>query len=830
MAIPTRDKTPACEQCGAPLLGLAGEEGCLNCLLSTGIEGEPEDAQALPNEPVRRIYQHYEVLTRLDGSLWELGRGAMGVTYKARDVNLDTLVALKVINARFSARPEARRRFLHEAQAAAQLRHPNVASVFHFGTIDDTLPAAEATSGEKRHGGDCFYAMEFVDGESLETHLRRTGPLGVEFALDIALQVARALVAAEKRGLVHRDLKPSNIMLAVNEEIFLARDALGDNRQVPVKVIDFGLAKLVGDERDSTTTGRFLGTRAFSSPEQKLADGVDRRSDIYSLGATLWYSLTGKLPGVHPANTLLPVDQLTGRRIPAPVIALLRLMLAPDPEDRPHSAVQLTEVLQRCLDAVDNITPSSRQRARRWAVAAGLSFASSLVVASIYFAPLSAPQDKSVAVLPFRNLSNDPANAFFAEGVQDDILSRLVKVRDLKVINHVGASRFQANAPRDLRAIGRTLGVRHLLEGSLRRAGDRVLLHVSLIDTRDGHEVWSEGYDRKLVDAINLQGELASKIADALDAKLSPRERGDVRADSTRNPDAYVLYLRGRKLEKSLTVRSPPTKRPKPFTGRPSRLTRILPWPTRGLPSTLSLLYRFRAPSPKNSKLRAYCEAREALRLQPELGEGHLAKAFNDYRIERDFDRALPELEVARRLLPNDTEPESTIAFIRRRQRRWREARRVWSMCSVSIRLTANMWRSCTRPLACFEIGQSAASHAVRASLLAPKMDPLKGERALVAFLAKRKPHSAARVPPRPERISGIQKVIWLGGAGMRRCLRGISWRPRRRLTAFRWRRLPVRSERAGSEKLFERLHLAGSRREPAGAGIIRSRASFDGS
>ncbi len=586
MTIPARDKTPACEQCGAPLLGLAGEEGCLNCLLSTGIEGEPEDAQALPNEPVRRLYQHYEILTRLDGSPWELGRGAMGVTYKARDVNLDTPVALKVINARFSSRPEARQRFLHEAQAAAQLRHPNVASVFHFGTIDNTSPAAEATSGEKSHGGDCFYAMELVDGESLEARLRRTGPLNVELALDIALQVARALAAAEKRGLIHRDLKPSNVMLAAKTEVYPAHDALGVSQQVSVKVIDFGLAKLGGDERASTTTGRFLGSRAISSPERKLAGRVGRRSDIYSLGASLWYSLSGKLPGVYPADMPLPVDQLTGRRIPAPVIMLLRLMLAADPEDRPHSAVELTEALQGCLEAVRNARRSSQRRARRWAVAACLSLAAALVGALIHFAPSPAPQDKSLAVLPFRNLSNDPVNTFFVEGVQDDILSRLVKIRDLKLINHVGASRFPADAPRDLRAIGRTLGVRHLLEGSLRRAGDRVLLHVSLIDTRDGHEVWSEGYDRKLVDAINLQGELASKIADALDAKLSPRERGDVRANSTRNPDAYVLYLRGRKLEKNpYDFRSPITKRRRsPLLLKPSRLIRVLLWPMPGSP------------------------------------------------------------------------------------------------------------------------------------------------------------------------------------------------------------------------------------------------------
>ena len=731
MAIPTRDKTPACEQCGAPLLDMGEGEGCLNCLLSTGIGDESEDSWALPNEPVRRIYQHYEILTRLDGSLWELGRGAMGVTYKARDVNLDTFVALKVTNVRFSARPEARRRFLHEAQAAAQLRHPNVASVFHFGTIDDTAPAAEATSGGKSHGGDCFYTMELVDGESLETRLRRTGPLDVELALEIALQVARALAAAEKRRLVHRDLKPSNIMLAVNADIFPAH-AIADNRQVSVKVIDFGLAKLAGGERDLTTTGRFLGTPAFSSPEQKLAGGVDRRSDIYSLGATLWYSLTGKLPGVRPANTPLPVEQLTRRRVPAPVIALLRLMLAPDPEDRPHSAVELTVMLQRCLDAVDNVTPSFHRRARRWAVAAG-SFAALLVGAFIHFAPSSAPQDKSIAVLPFRNLSNDPANAFFAEGVQDDILSRLVKVRDLKVINHVGAARFGANSTRDLRAIGQTLGVRHLLEGSLRRAGDRVLLHVSLIDTRDGHEVWSEGYDRKLVDAINLQGELASKIADALDAKLSPRERGDVRASSTRNPDAYVLYLRGRKLEKSPAFSIPAYEGAEALYRQAVALDSGFALAHARLAITLGLLYRFRGPT-ESLEIRAYAEAREALRLDPDLGEAHLAQALYHYRIEHDFDRALPELKAACRLLPNDTEAEVTIAFIHRRRGEWREARKDQERALARDPLNFEYEHELNATACLVRDWPSAAGHAARASVLAPKMDPLRGERALVAF------------------------------------------------------------------------------------------------
>ena len=220
MAVPAENKTLLCEQCGAPLQSRAGEADCLHCLLTAGIEAKADEADPLPNESATRFYQHYEILARPDGSPWELGRGAMGVTYKARDRNLDTLVALKIINARFSARPDARQRFLREAQAAASLRHPNVASVFHFGTIN-ALPELEGealSAEEKAEAGDSFYAMEFIEGETLEARLRRSGPLSAVTALQIAVQVTRALIAAERRGLVHRDLKPSNIMLAAEEE------------------------------------------------------------------------------------------------------------------------------------------------------------------------------------------------------------------------------------------------------------------------------------------------------------------------------------------------------------------------------------------------------------------------------------------------------------------------------------------------------------------------------------------------------------------------------------------------------------------------------------
>ena len=289
---------------------------------------------------------------------------------------------------------------------------------------------------------------------------------------------------------------------------------------------------------------------------------MDGRSDIYSLGATLWYAITGEVPFalrsrdqlLKLADTPLPVALLIERGIPEPVVGLLKSMLAPAPEDRPGSALELSQALQRCLDALSGADRGEMRPslggARRWALAGGMGLAAGIVGLVLYLAAPSV-EDKSIAVLPFRNLSSDPANAFFAEGVQDDILSRLVKIRDLKVISRLGASSYPPDVPRDLRVIGRTLGVRHLLEGSLRRLGDRVRLHVALIDSRDGQEVWSEGYDRELADAINLQGELASDIADALDATLSPQERRDVRFQSTRNPDAYVLFLQGRKLEKN---------------------------------------------------------------------------------------------------------------------------------------------------------------------------------------------------------------------------------------------------------------------------------------
>ncbi|MEO6873103.1 MAG: protein kinase [Chthoniobacterales bacterium] len=640
--------------------------------------GAAEKASS-PADLGTRAFQHYRILPKDDGSVWELGRGAMGVTYKAVDVNLQIPVALKVLNGRFSALPDAYDRFLREAQAAAQLRHPNVASVFHFGVVNllPNLDRADSDPGaeEETPRGDCFYAMEFVDGETLETRLRRSGPLAPLLAVEVGLQVARALAAAEKRGLVHRDLKPANIMLLAEERAAAGDDGPTDSGEAWVKVIDFGLAQATSTAGSANeAAARFLGTPEFASPEQLEGRGLDIRSDIYSLGATLWYALTGATPGRSPS----PAEP-RAHDIPPPLLRLLESMLAANPDDRPASGAVLGEALASCQRQMtgNGAEPSARlfSTARKWALLAAAVLIAALVGLGFYFLPpRSSIDDKSIAILPFKNFSSDPENAFFAEGIEDDIRSSLVKIRELKVIGRRSVAQLDPNAPRDLRAIGESLGVRSVLEGSLRRTGDHILLAVELIDTQTERVVWAERYDRTLADAVNLQSELAGEVVDALDATLSPQEQRELRRKSTGNPDAYVLYLRARKLEDTSAASIADFEAAANLYTQALALDPGFALAHARLASRLALLYRFRGPS-EELKKRAYAEARAALRLEPNLGEAHLANGQCYYHIERDFRRALPELETAQRLLPNDPEPESYIAYLHRREGKWREAR-----------------------------------------------------------------------------------------------------------------------------------------------------------
>ncbi|MEI9896642.1 MAG: serine/threonine-protein kinase [Chthoniobacter sp.] len=284
--------------------------------------------------PETAIFDHYEVLTRDDGSLFELGRGAMGITYKAFDRSLRIPVALKVINATYLNSEVARQRFVREARSAAQLRHRHVASVFHLGTEGDTW----------------FYAMEFIDGETLDALIKRQGPLAPVLALTITAQVARALNAAAQHGLVHRDIKPANLMLVKEDDDLVA------------KVIDFGLAKasVTGDGEDAATLsmGGFVGTPHFASPEQLEEKEIDSRSDIYSLGVTLWYMLAGQAPFAGSMAQVMsqhlskppPFEKLD--KLPPAVADVLRLMLAKDPAERFQTPAELRKGIEAAIEKI----------------------------------------------------------------------------------------------------------------------------------------------------------------------------------------------------------------------------------------------------------------------------------------------------------------------------------------------------------------------------------------------------------------------------------------------------------------------------------------------
>jgi TolB-like protein/Tfp pilus assembly protein PilF len=523
-----------CPNCGTKIPDSLPSDRCPVCQLQGALDPEDKAAAAASHR-----FDHYELLTGDDGTPVELGRGAMGVTYRAVDSNLHCPVALKVINARYLNDESARLRFVREARAAARLRHPNVASVFHLGTKN----------------GDYFYAMEFVEGEALEQVIKSRGPMPVTLALDIVDQVAAALEAAHQEQIVHRDIKPGNLMLR-----------FGEGASVNVKVIDFGLAKAASSAHSDptlSTPGTFTGTALFASPEQCAGSEVDTRSDIYSLGVTLWEMLTGKLPftgttvqvmGQH-LHAPLPLQQL--KNIPEAAVDLLKRMLEKDPGRRPQNPSQLRAVV-RAVRQVLALKPAIAGKGGwRLARLLGIGIALLVVLSGIGFyflAPKSHPAfaaAKSIAVLPFDNLSDSKENQYFSDGLTSEVIYQLSKVADLRVIARSSILRYKdvtGAHRRPLNEIGAELDVGAILESTIQRVENRIKIVTILYDGRTNQRLWGASYDRELKDVFAIQTDLAEQIAAALQAKLSVDERASLQRGPTENLTAYDLYLHGRAL------------------------------------------------------------------------------------------------------------------------------------------------------------------------------------------------------------------------------------------------------------------------------------------
>ena len=671
-----------CPDCGTRLEGGFSRNlgRCMICLLRVGFDDAEEPDETL-SAPVKDRLGIYRIERRDDGTHWELGHGAMGVTYRAVDTSLKRPVALKLIDSEWAKRgAEARERFLREARTAASLRHPNVATVYHFGIREEN--------------GQCFCAMELVEGETLEMLVRRTGPLDALTTIDIALQVSSALAAAEKQGLVHRDLKPANLMLvAAAPDANDSSPGKSEKAETVVKVIDFGVAKALVEKPDAMglTHGGFVGTPAFASPEQFTDAQVEVRSDIYSLGATLWYVLTGHRPfegatieqiRASQHSQALSIEQLKAAHVPSRLISLLVSMLAPEPGARPGVRA-LTLQLQDCRAQILD----RWKAARRLALAAGLigmAAAAFALFARWHNRAMSqntAPaniSEKSIAVLPFDNLSDDQANAYFAVGIQDEILTSLARVADLKVISRTSVMQYTTGAGRNLREIGKQLGVAHLLEGSVQRAAKRVRVNAQLIDARTDAHLWAQTYDRDLADVFAIQSEIAKTIAEQLQAKLSLTEKAAIEQRPTADLAAFDLYTRAKMLRQT-NSRVLGTNNRLQAVGLLNQAvaldpTFLLAWCE--LAITHDLLYFLDHDHTATRLALAKAAVQTALRLRPNQGEAHLALAHHLYQGYLDYDRARAELAIAQRTLPNDPFIFVVAGIMDRRQGRWAESTR----------------------------------------------------------------------------------------------------------------------------------------------------------
>src|SRR3989442_10630112 len=414
----------------------------------------------------------------------ELGRGGMATVSLGGHVKHRRTVAIKVLRPELASQlgPD---RFLREVEIAASLNHPHILALYDSGDADGFL----------------FYVMPYVKGESLRHKLEREKQLSVEEALGITRQVASALGHAHAHDVIHRDIKPENIMLHEGESM----------------VTDFGIALAVSAAANErlTGTGIAVGTPAYMSPEQAASErALDARSDVYSLGCVLYEMLAGEPPYTGPAARALITKRLVD---PVPAVRRLRAAVP----------VGVEQALTRAL---------AKAPAARWASA--FAFAEALT------APAS-PRPPSVAVLPFLNLSADPENEYFADGITEDVIAHLSKIRALKVISRTSVMAFKQRE-QSLREIGARLETATLLEGSVRRVGDRVRIVAQLVDAETDRHLWAETYDRQLTDVFAIQTDVALHIAAALRAEPSPDERTPIHKEPTRDLQAYQLYLQGR--------------------------------------------------------------------------------------------------------------------------------------------------------------------------------------------------------------------------------------------------------------------------------------------
>ena len=648
---------------------------CINCLLREGLEAKGESSreafesvltEANVTDTQWRL-GHYEILE-------EIGRGGMGVIYRARQQHSRRIVAVKRILAHQVNSHETLVRFRREAEAVASLDHPNILPIYEVSESEEGLP---------------FFSMKYAEGGSLRVAAPalRARPRG---CVQLMAKVARAIDYAHGKGVLHRDLQPGNILLDENGEPMVS---------------DFGLAKWLDQNSDLTRTLETLGTPGYIAPEQTECPAAELTSaaDVYSLGAILFYLLTGRPPFVGP-NVLHVIHQAAAT--PAPRLrslvpsldrdleTIVARCLESDPTARYQSAGALAEDLEHWLhhEPIRARRTGVFTRGRKWVQRNPTSavLLASLValgaVVSVMFWERESPHptpigiavtpDKSIAVLPFENLSADPENAFFADGVQDEILNNLAKIADLKVISRTSVMQYKSGAKRNLRQIANELGVAHVVEGSVQRAANRVRVSTQLIDARTDYYLWVNSYDRPIGDVFAIQSEIAKAIASQLQAKLSPRQSIALAATPTRDPEAYDLFLKGEYQERQAESAENRELFDRAETFYRQALARDPSFALAYARLAYSRLNRHwfinRLTSAQLEELKSNIE--RALAIAPDLPEAHLALGIFHYWGHHNYDSALSALDRAVELQPSNSDSRTFRAAIYRRRGEWRRS------------------------------------------------------------------------------------------------------------------------------------------------------------
>jgi serine/threonine protein kinase/tetratricopeptide (TPR) repeat protein len=650
-----------CGKCGRKVFADAPEGFCSLCLFETGLGLLlNEDDETLGSSAARMPmeFDDYQLLK-------EIGRGGQGVVYRARQKSLNRTVALKVIGVGRWATEAHLRRFRLEAEAAASLNHPSIVPIHEIGERD----------------GYCYFSMNLVEGGQLDERVRHEA-IPIRRAAELMAKLARTVHYAHEHGILHRDIKPGNVLL----------DAEGEPH-----LTDFGLARLVERESTVTCTTDMLGTPSYMAPEQASGNNAALTSatDVYGLGAVLYQLLTGRPPFAggttyETVRLVLETDprqpRLLNPNVDRDLSTICLKCLEKDPQRRYASALALAEDVERWLrrEPIQARSTGLFTRGRKWLQRNPTTAISAVSLAGLVAAVgviiwksdlIRPPLTTGIAVLPFENLSKNKENAFFADGVQDDILTKLAKIADLKVISRTSVMSYRG--ARNTRQIGRALNVSHVLEGSVRRNAGRIHLNTQLIDTRTDAHVWAEEYDRDVNDIFAIQSEIAQKVAAQLHAKISLAEKSAIERAPTADIGAFDLYTRARNIFLAATNSNS------------------------GKEDLLEAAYLLnQALARDSSYFEAYCQLGGihdllyilghdhsprrlglaeaavdiALRLRPNAGEAHLARAANLYSGYLDYGAALAELEVARKSLTNDCRVFELVGLIQNRRGKFEEA------------------------------------------------------------------------------------------------------------------------------------------------------------